>query len=190
MKIADPDFYRKTFIREATLFCEHLLDPSLNIAPCGRRHCRRWIVLLTTRRQTCCCFWPVWSLFSAAGLPKSRAALSDRVPHGQGGTAVGTLASGTEWVKSSFGKPLLSSHPRSTVSNKRGAENGCSLSPGWLKMAVILYLCSNFLPSPSSFFQTSYTQPSLSLALPFSSPSWSAIAWPAGSSFTSSSLLL
>jgi hypothetical protein len=36
-------------------------------------------------------------------------------------------------------------------------------------MAVILYLRSSSLPSPSSFFQTSHTQPLLSLALPLSS---------------------
>ncbi|KAH8781593.1 hypothetical protein BGZ57DRAFT_291480 [Hyaloscypha finlandica] len=44
-------------------------------------------------------------------------------------------------------------------------------TPLWLRMAAILYLRSSSLPSPSSFLQGSHTQPSLSLALPLSSPS-------------------
>jgi hypothetical protein len=91
-----------------------------------------------TRRQIGCCFRRVWSLLSAAELPKSRAVL-----------ALAYLAAKAAWTLADYHRNIEKRQTCFSVlvptfrGAFQGAENGSPPSPDgpwWPEMAVILFL--------------------------------------------------
>jgi hypothetical protein len=96
----------------------------------------RYLLYLTSRRQTGCCFQLVWSLFSTADLPKSRAALT--LAYLSARTPVQEHQNKSEWVPDDLRLLSLS------CCRKRAAENGCPPSSGGSRQSVVF-----IRPSPS-----------------------------------------